>query len=114
MSFQLKIELEGMTALIPGVFGEFSKGCRLMSDFTAGGAIMIENEGTVGTRFYCRWVQQQSVLQIAPKESCAVWQATKPICTGRIKRNSFMRAPRGWTSCESLRGVQAPFDIPTP
>lgn len=67
-----------MAALIPWVFGGLSKGGRLRPDFTAGGVMMIENEGTVGTRFYCRWVQQQSVLQIAPTGKCAVWQATKP------------------------------------
>ena len=44
-----------MVAILP-LF--FSKGCRpylLTSDFARGGDMMIGNEGTEGTRLYCRW-----------------------------------------------------------
>ena len=47
-----------MVAVIPWVFIGSSKYCRphlLISNFARGGDMMIENEGTGGTRLYCRW-----------------------------------------------------------
>jgi len=66
--------------VLPWFFNGSSEGCRsylLTSNFARGEDMMIGNEGTEGTRLYCRWCAVGLCYKEADRR-CSGWQAMKP------------------------------------